>query len=172
MNITLIIGWVVSLGLVSYGILNGGSFDMFIEISSLAITLGGTLGVLIAMSPLSLLKTIPKLFKIAILPPKYDPQKYIAEIVEYAKIARSKGLLALEDSANKCDDPFMKQSLMLIVDANDSDKVKSMLDDSINFLCDRHDAREQRHRVTAYHTHRHAYDDKHRHHNDERRNLR
>ena len=140
MNITLIIGWVVSLGLVSYGILNGGSFDMFIEISSLAITLGGTLGVLIAMSPLSLLKTIPKLFKIAILPPKYDPQKYIAEIVEYAKIARSKGLLALEDSANKCDDPFMKQSLMLIVDANDSSKVREMLESSLDFMEQRHAA--------------------------------
>lgn len=140
MNITLIIGWVVSLGLVSYGILNGGSFDMFIEISSLAITLGGTLGVLIAMSPLSLLKTIPKLFKIAILPPKYDPQKYITEIVEYAKIARSKGLLALEDSANKCDDPFMKQSLMLIVDANDSSKVREMLESSLDFMEQRHAA--------------------------------
>lgn len=140
MNITLIIGWVVSLGLVSYGILNGGSFDMFFEISSLAITLGGTLGVLIAMSPLSLLKTIPKLFKIAILPPKYDPQKYIAEIVEYAKIARSKGLLALEDSANKCDDPFMKQSLMLIVDANDSSKVREMLESSLDFMEQRHAA--------------------------------
>lgn len=140
MNITLIIGWVVSLGLVTYGILNGGSFDMFIEISSLAITLGGTLGVLIAMSPLSLLKTIPKLFKIAILPPKYDPQKYITEIVEYAKIARSKGLLALEDSANKCDDPFMKQSLMLIVDANDSSKVREMLESSLDFMEQRHAA--------------------------------
>lgn len=33
----------------------------------------------------------------------------------------------------------MKSALMLIVDANDSEKVKSMLDDSIEFLCDRHD---------------------------------
>ena len=140
MNITLIIGWVVSLGLVVFGILNGGSFDMFIEISSLAITLGGALGVLIAMSPLSLLKTLPKLFKIALFPPKHNPQKYIAEIVEYAKIARSKGLLALEDSANKCEDPFMKQSLMLIVDANDSSKVREMLESSLDFMEQRHAA--------------------------------
>ena len=77
MNITLIIGWVVSLALVVFGILQGGTFDMFIDIPSLAITLGGSLGVLIAMSPLSLLKTVPKLFKIAILPPKYDPKVHI-----------------------------------------------------------------------------------------------
>lgn len=140
MNITLIIGWVVSLALVVFGILQGGTFDMFIDIPSLAITVGGSLGVLIAMSPLSLLKTVPKLFKIAILPPKYDPKKYIADIVEFAKVARSKGLLALEEGANKCDDPFMKQSLMLIVDANDSAKVREMLDSSLDFMDERHAA--------------------------------
>lgn len=138
MNITIIIGWAISLGLVCFGILNGGTFAWFIDPPSIMITVGGTFGVLIAMFPLSTLKNLPKLMKIAILPKKYDPNKYIADIVEYAKIARSKGLLALEDSANKCDDPFMKQSLMLIVDANDPDKVRQMLDDAIDFTCERH----------------------------------
>ena len=140
MNITLIIGWVVSFGLILYGIFNGGQLGWFIDIPSLAITVGGTFGVLIALSPLSLLKTVPKLFKIALFPPKYDAQKYIAQIVEFANTARSKGLLALEDSANKCDDPFMKQSLMLIVDANDSAKVREMLEGSLMFMEERHES--------------------------------
>lgn len=142
MNITIIVGWVVCFGLVVFGILNSGSgnIGMFIDIPSVAITVGGTFGVLIAMFPLSTLKTIPKLLKIAILPPKYNPREYIDNLVEYAKIARSKGLLALEDSANKCSDPFMKQSLMLIVDANDPDKVRTMLEDAIDFTAERHAA--------------------------------
>ena len=139
MNITLIIGTVLSIGLVLFGIFNGGEIGMFIDPPSLAITVGGTFGVLIAISPLSMLKKLPKLIKIILFPPKYDPQKYIADIVEYAKIARSKGLLALEDSANKCEDPFMKQSLMLIVDANDSSKVRQMLEDSLTFMEERHE---------------------------------
>ncbi len=139
MNITLIIGTVIAIGLVIFGMLQGGTFEMFIDIPSILITVGGTFGILIAISPLSFLKTLPKLLKIAYLPPKYDPQKYIADIIEYAKIARSKGLLALEDSANKCEDPFMKQSLMLIVDANDSSKVRQMLDDSLTFMEERHE---------------------------------
>lgn len=139
MNITLIIGTVISIGLVIYGIMDGGELGMFIDIPSVMITVGGTFGVLIAISPLSMLKKLPKLMKIILLPPKYDPQKYIADIVEYAKIARSKGLLALEDSANKCEDPFMKQSLMLIVDANDSSKVRQMLEDSLDFMEARHE---------------------------------
>jgi chemotaxis protein MotA len=61
-------------------------------------------------------------------------------MVEYCKTARMKGILALEEAANQCTDPFMKSALMLIVDANDSEKVRSMLDDAINNMCDRHDS--------------------------------
>ena len=140
MNITLLVGWVISIGLILYGIFNGGQIGWFIDIPSLAIVLGGTLGVLIAMSPISLLKNLPKLLKIALFPPKFDSQKYIDQVVEFANTARSKGLLALEDSANKCEDPFMKQSLMLIVDANDSAKVREMLEGSLEFMEERHES--------------------------------
>ncbi|MGN1120582.1 MAG: motility protein A, partial [Oscillospiraceae bacterium] len=60
-------------------------------------------------------------------------------IVEYAQIARTRGLLALEESANQCTDPFMKSALMLIVDANEPEKVRAMLDDSIGFMVQRHE---------------------------------
>ena len=140
MNITMIIGWVVSIGLVMYGIFSGGQLAWFIDIPSLMITVGGTFGVLIAISPISLLKAVPKLFKYALLPPKFKAEDYITQIVEFANTARSKGLLALEDSANKCEDPFLKQSLMLIVDANDSAKVREMLEGSLSFMEERHEA--------------------------------
>ena len=138
MNITIIIGWVICFGLVVYGILQGGDIGSFIDPSSVYITIGGTFGVLIAMFPLSILKNLPKLMKIIFLPPKYNPQKYIDDIVEYAKVARSQGLLALEESANRATDPFMKKALMLIVDANDAEKVREMLDEAIDYTDDRH----------------------------------
>lgn len=145
MNISLIIGWVVAFGLVLFGIffqdgaIVPANMMNFIEISSLAITVGGTIGCLIASFPMSYLKGLGKRFMIAIKPKKYDPTKYIANIVEYAQVARTRGLLALEESANQCPDPFMKSSLMLIVDANDPEKVRGMLDDTIMFMCERHE---------------------------------
>lgn len=146
MNITLIIGWVLSFGLVVFGIvfdtkkgINFGSMSNFIEIQSLAITVGGTIGCLVASFPMSYLKNLGKRFAIAFKPKKYDPKKYIEQIVEYAQVARSKGLLALEESANQCTDPFMKSALMMIVDANDPEKVRGMLDDTIMFMCERHE---------------------------------
>lgn len=147
MNLSLIIGWVLAFGMVVFGIVvdmakgtvNFGAFVNFIDVQSLAITVGGTIGCLFASFPMSYLKGIGKRFGLAIKPKKYDPNKYIADIVEYAQVARTRGLLALEESANQCTDPFMKSSLMLIVDANDPEKVRGMLDDTIMFMCERHE---------------------------------
>lgn len=140
MNITLIIGWAISIGLVLFGMLTGGEMWMYLDPSSALITFGGSIGCMIASTPISMMKDVPKFFKIAVMPPKFNPSSYIAEIVEYATIARSKGLLALEESANQAKDPFMKQALMLIVDANDPDKVREMLDNAVDHMAERHNA--------------------------------
>ncbi|MCI5752675.1 MAG: motility protein A [Oscillospiraceae bacterium] len=139
MNISLIVGWVIAIGLTIFGILSGGKLSDFWDPASVAIVVGGTIGAVIANYPLSTLKNVGKLMGIIFKAPKYDPEKYIADMVDYCKTARQKGILALEEQANACTDTFMKSALMLIVDANDSEKVKSMLDDSIDFLCERHE---------------------------------
>ncbi len=137
-NILGLFGFAVGFGLIVWGIISGGNISDFIEPQSLAITVGGTIGALMMSFPSSVIKNIPKMFMMFAKPRKYDPQQYIDDMVEYSKIARSKSLLALEDAANDCTDPFVKSSLMLIVDANDSDKVREMLDDAINFMTERH----------------------------------
>ena len=139
MNISGIIGLVLAIGLIVWGMMTGGDIMGFWDPPSVAIVLGGTIGAVVFNFPLSVLTKVPKMLKIAFFPKKYDPDKYINEMVDYCKTARMKGILALEESANACPDPFMKAALMLIVDANDSDKVQSMLDDSINFICERHE---------------------------------
>ena len=147
MNLSLIIGWVLSFGLIVFGIMfdmdtlsiNAGKMMNFLEIQSFLITVGGTVGCLVASFPMSYLAGTGKRFMLALKPKKYDPTKYISEIVDYAQVARTRGLLALEESANQCSDPFMKSALMMIVDANDPDKVRGMLDDTIMFMCERHD---------------------------------
>lgn len=139
MNIALIVGIVIAVGMTVFGMLTGGELSWFVDVPSIAIVVGGTIGAVIANYPLSTLKKMGKLLGLAFKSPKYDPEEYIANMVDYCKTARQKGILALEEQANACPDQFTKSALMLIVDANDSDKVKTMLDDSINFMCDRHD---------------------------------
>ena len=139
MNISGLLGLIAGIGLIVYGMIGQGDpLSGFINYPSLAITLGGTFAALLMSFPMSIIKNVPKMIMMVIKPKKYNPQESINQMVEYAKIARSKSLLALEESANECKEPFMKSSLMLIVDANDSDRVKEMLDSSIDFMCERH----------------------------------
>jgi len=138
LNIAIIVGWVGSFGAVIASIFIAGELGWFIDGASVFIVFVGTFfGMLACCSP-TMMKSIGKYFKIAFFPPKLDPSEYIKNLVEYATIARSKGLLALEETANSVTDPFMKQALMLIVDANDPDKVREMLEGAIEHTAERH----------------------------------
>ncbi len=140
MNISGIIGFLGAIALIVYGILDSGEIMNFFDPASVYIVVGGTVGAVVFNFPFSVLKKVPRMIKIAFAPPKYNPENYITEMVDHCKTARMKGILALEEAANACPDPFMKSALMLIVDANDSEKVKSMLDDAIDFICERHES--------------------------------
>jgi chemotaxis protein MotA len=145
MNISGIISLIAALGLIVFGIMAGQEFPLeslagFYDLNSVLIVVLGSLAATFFSFPFSVIKRVPHMLKIAFMPKKYNPEKYVEDMVEYCKTARMKGILALEEAANQCTDPFMKSSLMLIVDANDSEKVRSMLDDAINNMCDRHES--------------------------------
>lgn len=138
MDITTIIGIAFGFVLIVFGI-GLGKLGNFWDPNSIIIVLGGTIAAIIASYPIKILKQVPKHFKIMMNGNKYDPMVYIDTLVEFAQIARRNGLLALEEKANEQTDPFFKQSIMLIVDATDPDKVKSILENDLDFLSERHD---------------------------------
>ena len=95
--------------------------------------------VVAASFPASMLKDIPKHFKVMLNTKKFDPLYYIDQLVELAQTARKNGLLSLEEKANEQNDPFFKQAIMLIVDANDPDKVRAILENDIECTSARHE---------------------------------
>ncbi len=144
MDIMSILGWVLGFALVVFGIVyspEGISWidlNNFWDLSSVFITIGGTFTALMVSYPLSTFTRILKHLKVVLLPPKYDAYAYIQEIVEYAKEARMKGLLSLEDKLNTATDAFLKDSLMLVVDSVEPEKVKELLEAEIDYMDDRH----------------------------------
>jgi chemotaxis protein MotA len=143
-NLPGIISLIAAFGLIAFGIIFGGEpgerLMNFFDPTSIAIVVGGSIAATVFSFPFSVTARVPKMLGIAFKPKKYNPEKYVEDMVEYCKTARMKGILALEEAANQCTDPFLKSALMLIVDANDSEKVRSMLDDAINNMCDRHES--------------------------------
>jgi len=57
--------------------------------------------------------------------PRY--KKLIGELVAFSEKARKEGILALEGSANKVEDRFLREGLFLIVDGNDWSMVEDIL---------------------------------------------
>lgn len=138
MDISLILGWILGIGLIINGI-GTKNIGNFIDISSVIIVIGGTVAALIASYPFSALAKIPKHIGIMISNKSYNSEKVIDTLVEMAKTARKKGLLVLEEQANEVKDPFLKQSIMLIVDAMDAEKIREMLESEVEAMSERHD---------------------------------
>ncbi len=146
MNIVYLIGIALALFFTLFGIsfdstaanpINLEKLGNFWDVSSALIVLGGTLAVVVACYP-KLAKSFPKHMKIMLRVKAFNPTTYVDQLVELAQIARKNGLLALEEKANEQTDPFFKQAIMLIVDANDPDRVRSILNNDIEQTSARH----------------------------------
>ena len=156
MNVVYLIGLILAIAFTIFGIIVGIQFNIgdatkqlvevtfepmnlinFFDLSSILIVVGGTLAVVIACYP-KLAKSFPKHIKIMLRSQAFDPAVYVDQLVELAQIARKNGLLALEEKANDQADPFFKQAIMLIVDANDPDRVRSILENDIEQTSARH----------------------------------
>ena len=112
----------------------------FFDPASIFITIGCTIFVVVASFPGSMLKDVGSHLKLIIQGGGYDPEFYIDQLVDLAQIARKDGLLSLEERASQQSDPFFKQAIMLIVDAYDADKVRSILESDIETMSARHDS--------------------------------
>ncbi len=116
----------------------GNFADSFVDVPSIAITVGGCFAALMVAFPISTWAKFPKYVAICFMPNKYDPQEYIEQIIEFAKEARVKGLLSLEDKLAGTQDAFLKSSLMLVVDSVEPEKVHNLLQAELDKLDERH----------------------------------
>lgn len=140
LEITTILGYIAVIGAMIFGISYGdGSFDFsmlrnFFDVPSIFITIGGTIFALLASFPFEDFKRIPGHFKMVMRKDGKDPMEYIETITELSREARKKGLLALEDRASEFEDEFLKESVLLIVDAIEPDKLKAWLEQKLDYI--------------------------------------
>jgi chemotaxis protein MotA len=142
-----ILGFILAVGLMLFGItfntdlgeILPGNIKSFIDYGSIAITFGGTFASLMISYTPRMFVQIPSHLRIALFPRKYDTVKYIEKIVDYAKDARMKGLLSLEERLSTTDDEFLKSSLLLVVDSVEPEKVKQLLESELDYMEERHE---------------------------------
>lgn len=144
MDLMSLLGWLagilVILGGITYsdGALVFENLKSFFDPPSVIIVLGGVIAALMVSFPANMLAKVPKHLKIVLFPKKYNARETIDQLVELATEARINGLLSLESKLEETTDPFLKSSMMLVVDAVDPEKVKKLLETELGYMDDRH----------------------------------
>jgi chemotaxis protein MotA len=115
----------------------GVSARYFFQSTGLLIVVGGTLGVTLITTPLATLsmafRRALQLFSSAASPKRED---LIEEIVSYAKVVRIQGLLAIEPGIPQVRHEFLREALLLAIDAKERAELQSALEHKMR-CCER-----------------------------------
>jgi chemotaxis protein MotA len=138
LDITTIIGIVLGIALVGWGIVSNSDLGSYIDPPSLIIVLGGTIAGYLVAFPMKEVLNIGKVLGKTIKNNEFDIDQIITKIIELANVARREGLLALEEAVSEIKDDFLQKGVMLIVDGTDPELVKNIMETEIENLTDRH----------------------------------
>ena len=140
MDFATIIGLVSGVVLISAAIAADGSLAGFLDVSSIMVTLGGTIAATFVNHSLSDISRVIAMLRIAFTERGYSGRELIDQLVALAEKARREGLLAMEEEAAQIEDGFLRKGIQLIVDGTDPDLVRNVLEIELAFQEDRHRA--------------------------------
>jgi len=136
MDIATIVGLAGGTVLLISAVLFGGSGLIFINIPGILIVLGGSLAAtFIKFSMNDVINTIKVVMK-AFMFKTVSAEKTIEDMMKYAKIAKSEGLIALEKE--KPEDDFSTKALRYLSDGIDEALIEEMLKKDIRQTVSRH----------------------------------
>lgn len=129
MDILSIAGILVGIGAILLGIvLDGGDISSLLNVPALIIVFGGTFGATLLQFPPVVFVRSMKMLSWVLIPQKTNLSAQIDKVIYWSHLARKDGLLGLENALPEEDDPFIKKGLQLLVDGNNSDAIRDILE--------------------------------------------
>lgn len=144
MDISTLIGIVLCFVMVIFGILSSSGWvvstiwNSFLDLPSVFITIGGSLGSVLVAGKLKDFTGGLGSIRLAFKEKVSDPGATIRSIIDLSNVGRKEGLLALEEAANGIEDEFLKKGIMLVVDGTDPELVRGILETDLVCLESRH----------------------------------
>lgn len=138
MDLATVIGFVLGIAFLFLGIMNGGVIGSFIDVTSIFIVVGGSLGAMMINHPMNMISGAVGAFMKGVFATERDPAELVKQMVQFAESARKEGLLVLEKAIKDLDDPFMKSGLQLAVDGTEPEILEDMLGKEIDNMEERH----------------------------------
>ncbi len=124
-------------------LIEGGSFKALFLIPPLIIVFGGTFSAVIIGFGLKKFKEAMMLVRMAYLPPEYDLNDLIKNLIDFSIIIRKEGLLAVEKHLEKIDNPFPRKLIRYVIDGTDPHSLENLAVSEIKAMEERHSSKIQ-----------------------------
>jgi chemotaxis protein MotA len=137
-DLATLLGILVAAGLVIGSILLGGPGSWFINLPSIMIVLGGTMGATLINYPMADLISVFKVTKNAFQHKTFQPIALIPQMINFAKRARREGILSFEAQLKHIKDPFLVRCMQMAIDGMEAGSIEEVLNTEIMWLEERH----------------------------------
>ena len=138
MDIATLIGIAACFGIMGMAIMAGGPLILFINVPSLMIVVGGTIGATLVHYPLKDVLKSMSVFKNAFFHKETPLNDIIEQLVGFANKARKEGILSLQGIMEDIKDEFLLKGLQMTVDGQEPEQMKEMLNREIEYIEERH----------------------------------
>jgi len=138
MDLGTVVGLVLIFGLLIASMMMGVGIAPYIDIPSVLIVIGGSIGALLVQYKMEQMKNFVKVFMVAVKPTLTDVPSLIKKLVDYATQARRDGILSLEQAANAEENDFLRKGLSMAVDGSEPDTIRELLEIEMDQTLERH----------------------------------
>lgn len=129
LDLSMVLGMAVAVAATAAGIAaTGVKAAYFLQPTGALIVLGGTLGVIILTTPRQGLIASARRVAELLWAPDVDRHTLMREIMGYVKRARALGVLNLEPVIAQATTPFLRESMLITLDAPNRDQLKTALE--------------------------------------------
>ncbi|MCP4075650.1 MAG: flagellar motor protein PomA [Gammaproteobacteria bacterium] len=136
MDIASLVGILLAFGIIGSAIGMGGPFIIFVNVPSILVVVGGTLGATLMRVTLADFLGSFKVGMKGFIYKMDKPSNLIEEAVEMANISRKEGLLALE--GREISNSFLEKGIGLCIDGHSPEIVNNLLSKDIDLTIKRH----------------------------------
>ena len=136
MDLATIAGLVIVSVLLAASVVLGGDPILFVDVNSMLIVGGGTIGAGLIRNPLSTFLTTIRVLGKAFSTKVPQTEALLARVIELSNHARREGILALEDEA--IDYPFLNQGVSMCVDGSTEEDIRVTLGTDLRTMVQRH----------------------------------
>ncbi len=138
MDIATIIGIVLGFGFILGAIITGAGLITFLHIPSMIIVFGGTFSSVLIHFSMGQFLSIFSVVKNTFLTKSHSPTLLVQQMVNFAAINRRDGALALEQEIRKVDNKFLAKGLQSLVDGQEEDDIRSLMELETMYMQQRH----------------------------------